>query len=208
MFYFHKIPSFIQKVYNQRQWQVNAEDKSLFLTFDDGPHPSLTPKILDLLSKFRAKVTFFQLGSKIEAYPSLHRRCLDEGHAVGNHGYYHLDSVKTPLKEFINNIEYGALTSNSTLYRPAFGRLPLRRKKEILNKYNVVMWDIMPGDFDIKQDTKSCVKVLKNNVTRGSIIVLHENERAKDKVIDILEWVLKKYSKEGYQFCGLDPYHI
>ena len=203
MFYFHRIPSVIQMLFSQRIWHIRTDEKVIFITFDDGPHPSLTPQILDLLSKFRAKVTFFQLGSKIEQFPALHKKCVDKGHTIGNHGYHHVDSLHTTPKKFLRNLKQGKAISKSNLYRPAFGRIPLFYQKDILKDNKVIMWHIMPGDFDYKMSIERCTSVINKYVRNGSIIVLHENEKAKDKVIPILEKTLQKFSKEGYTFKAL-----
>ena len=205
MFYFRHIPQIIQNLYPQRIWRIPSTQKVIYLTFDDGPHPSITPQILELLKKFRAKVTFFQLGSKIVRYPYLHEYCKDEGHTIANHGYYHLDALSIPLSDFIKNINEGAETTNSNLFRPAYGRLPLIGKNQIFSNFQIIMWDIMPGDFDDSLTIDNCIKYINQNVTNGSIIVLHENQKAETKVINILEWILKKYSSDGYSFRAIPP---
>ncbi|MEE9374054.1 MAG: polysaccharide deacetylase family protein [Saprospiraceae bacterium] len=201
--YFNHIPSFIQRVYHHRKWRVDTNKKKLYITFDDGPHPTLTTEILDLLSKFHAKVTFFQLGSKVDAYPALHKRCKEDGHTIGNHGYYHLDALKIYHSRFFQNISRGQKVTGSKLFRPAFGRLPIFRKKKIHRANNVVMWDIMPGDFDKNISYNKCIEIIKKNVQNGSIIVLHENDKAADKVIYILKWILEYYSDRGFKFSSL-----
>lgn len=203
MWYFHHIPSLVQKLYSQRVWHFHTPEKVLYLTFDDGPHPSLTPEILDVLSKYRAKVTFFQLGSKIEAFPYLHERCKNEGHLLGNHGYAHLDGWSTHTTKYNENILKGAQLTDSQLFRPPFGRFPIWNRKGIFETNKIIMWDIMPGDFDKKLATNDCIRVIDKFASKGSIIVLHENDQSKHKVLDILEWTLEKYTNEGYSFDSI-----
>ena len=159
--YLHHIPSFIQKLYPQRLWHIPTDEKVLYLTFDDGPHPTLTPQILDLLSKFHAKVTFFHLGSKAEAYPILVDRCKSAGHTIGNHGHEHYNAWNTDPKIFKESVKNGSEINRSKLYRPAYGRLPIMGKSEILKERKVVMWDVMPGDFDDKMTAEQCCGVIK-----------------------------------------------
>ena len=202
-FYFSKIPSIIPLLYPQRIWRINTGEKNIYLTFDDGPHPYLTPKILDVLSKFQAKVTFFQLGSKVLDYPALHERCIVEGHIVGNHGYYHLDACVTNGLDFVKNINKGREIIGSSLYRPAYGRLPVLIKSKILKDNKVVMWDVMPGDFDESVSAEKCINNIKKNARNGSIIVLHENEKSKDKVVNVLDPILCHFSNLGFRFRGI-----
>ena len=201
--YLHYIPRLIQHIFSNRTWSVPTQERILYLTFDDGPHAELTPQILDLLLKFHAKVTFFHLGSKAEQYPILVNRCKSEGHSIGNHGYHHFNAWKTEYNDVINSIDRGKKVNKSSLYRPSYGRLPFIKKKKLFEENEIVMWDIMPGDFDNSMSISKCCKTIERKVTKGNIIVLHENDKSAEKVIPILEWVLKTYSSKGYQFIPL-----
>jgi len=182
---------------------MDASEKSIFLTFDDGPDPEITPQILDLFSKSGAKVTFFHLGSKAEQYPSLVKRCKAEGHTVGNHGYHHLDGYKISDGTYFNNLEKGKDINQANLFRPPYGRIKWSQKKRTFQSNTVVMGDIMVGDYDENMSVNDCVNVIKKYTENGSVIVLHENEKSKDKVVEIVKMILGHFQNEGFQFHSL-----
>jgi len=198
--YFQKVPFIIQFLFSKRVWKIDTNDKELFITFDDGPHPEITPRILEILSKFHAKVTFFQLGSKVLQYPDLHKRCISEGHSIGNHGHNHLKATKTNAEKFMKNISQGRAITKTDLYRPAYGILPLKVKSRILKQNKVIMWDVMPGDFDAQVKSDKCLNSILKNASEGSIIVLHENDKSRRNVLSVLPKLLKHYSSLGYSF--------
>jgi peptidoglycan/xylan/chitin deacetylase (PgdA/CDA1 family) len=204
--YFKKVPESIQKLCPNRLWKIHTSNKELYLTFDDGPHPDTTMLILDLLSKYSAKVTFFQIGSKIMQFPDLTLECRKRGHTIGNHGFEHLDAWQSLPKSFYSNVNKGQNISDSSLFRPPFGRLPLFGKEYLFRANKVVMWDLMPGDFDENNSFKDCQQTVMDKAENGSIIALHENDRSRKKVLKILPFLLDYFSGLGYQFkCIEDP---
>lgn len=202
--YLTKAPAFIQHLYNRRVWMMDSSEKAIYLTFDDGPDPDITPQILDLCSKSGAKVTFFHLGSKAESYPSLVDQCRADGHTVGNHGYDHLDGLKISNEEYFKNLEKGKRINQSALFRPPYGRMKWSQKKRTFESNTVIMGDIMPGDFDENKSIDDCIQTIKTHAAAGSIIVLHENEKSKSKIIPILKWVIPYYCERGFEFKGID----
>lgn len=187
----------------QRIWHVNTTKKHLYLTFDDGPDPDITPVILDTLSDFSAKVTFFHLGSKVLEHPNLSDLCRHHQHCIGNHGFHHLDGWNCRIKTYYENIEKGSEVINSRLYRPPYGRLPFWNRRSISEENTIVMWDVMPGDFDPNVNENKCFDNVINHVSPGSIVVLHENELSAKNVKKILPRILEFYSERGYTFKSL-----
>ena len=203
-FYLHKSPSWISKVFPKRIWHMDRSKKELYLTFDDGHDPDVTPLILEILSKYSAKVTFFQLGSKILKHPDLHKLCLEQGHVVGNHGYDHLDAWRVMPATFRENVKKGKEVTQSDLYRPAYGRMPLFVKSKIVKDNIVVMWDVISGDFDKRIDATICRKIIIKHAQNGSIVVLHENEKSKKKVLSLLPEILHYYLNKGFEFKAIE----
>ncbi len=182
---------------------MDRSKKEIYLTFDDGPHPDVTPHLLEILSKYSAKVTFFQLGSKVLKHPDLHKLCLEQGHAVGNHGYDHLDAWRSLPAAFQKNVNKGKEVTGSQLYRPAYGRMPLMHKSEIVRNNKVIMWDVVSGDFDSKMNAQKCQEVIIKYAQNGSIIVLHENQKSRERVLSLLPDVLGYYSERGFVFSAI-----
>jgi len=183
--YFVRIPNIIKKLFPRLIWDLPNEEHKVYLTFDDGPHPEITPWILKQLKKSDAKATFFCLGENVEKYPEIIRQILSEGHRVGNHGYKHLNGWKTNdddyLQDYLKGQEMLRFTQNDTLlFRPAYGKIKKSQipnlKSQIPNA-QIINWSLMPGDFDA---TISSEKVYSNlqRVQSGDILVLHDNEKA------------------------------
>ena len=169
--------------------------KVVFLTFDDGPIPETTPFILDTLARHNIKATFFCVGENVKKNPELYKRILDEGHYVGNHSYNHLNGWKTPFDKYIENIEESEkvihnLTPYSLalipLFRPPYGKLSLRQYNVLKEKYKIIMWDVLTPDYDINSTTEECLKIVKNKTRNGSILVFHDNNKAKKNLEKLL----------------------
>lgn len=203
--YRHKTPSWIPFIWPHLVWHMDRRKKDIYLSFDDGPHPEITPIILEILSKYCAKVTFFQLGSKVVNHPDLYELCCREGHTVGNHGFEHLDAWLTQPKKFVQNMIKGRDVTKSNLYRPAYGRLPLFSTSRITSSNTLIMWDLLSGDFDSRISPIKCKNLILNHTKNGSIVVLHENEKSKNKVLSILPEILEYFIDKGFAFKAIPP---
>jgi peptidoglycan/xylan/chitin deacetylase (PgdA/CDA1 family) len=205
MFYTERIPSWFIKLNNSLVWKIPTTEKELYLTFDDGPHETATPFVLDQLKDHNAKATFFCLGKNVKAYPKIYERILDEGHTPGNHTFNHLDGWKTKNNVYIRDIAEAAKYIDSKLFRPPYGKISpflskLLRKK--LN-YKIIMWHILSADFDVKISPQKCVENVLLNATRGSIIVFHDSTKAFERMQYALPQILKHFTDEGYAFKAL-----
>jgi peptidoglycan/xylan/chitin deacetylase (PgdA/CDA1 family) len=208
MFYFVKTPWWLKKIYHSYTWQVDTREKELFLTFDDGPHPSATIFVLDELKKHNALATFFCIGKNVVANPEVYKRILDEGHSVGNHTYNHLNGWKTNDKTYLKNITEAASTINSRLFRPPYGRIRSSQAKQMneamkTTDTKVVMWDVLSGDFDESLSKEKCLNNVVKNSKPGSIVVFHDSEKAFPRLEYALPRTLDFFSTKGYRFSGL-----
>src|SRR4051794_18163617 len=97
-------PAWLKKFYGKCLWQVPTKEKVIYLSFDDGPHPSETPFILDTLKIFNAKATFFCLGTNVLKYPAIYKRIINEGHTIGNHTHNHLDGWRTRNETYYEDV--------------------------------------------------------------------------------------------------------
>ncbi len=185
-------------------WQINTPHKKIYLTFDDGPTPGVTDEIIRMLNDFNAKATFFCLGEKVEKNVKLYLKVLQNGHAVGNHTYSHMNAWKCTKKEFINDIFRSLELFPSALFRPPYGNIPFWGLQAIHQKFIVVMWSLMSYDFDPNLSVDKILKVIANKNTNGSIWTFHDTHQAKALCLKALPLLLDKYSKEGFIFENLE----
>lgn len=202
--YLKKIPQIVQSLYPNYTWRMSSGEKKIYLTFDDGPTPKLTRYILDTLAAYGTKATFFCLGKQVEKHNELYAEIKSGGHTIGSHGYAHLNGWKTTEEDYYTDIEKAGNLISTNLFRPPFGRIKKKQAAHILNQYQIIMWDVMPGDFDHKVDADECYKNIVDYTQDGSLIVLHDNTKSEQTVRIILPRILAYYTEKGYNFCGLD----
>ena len=203
--YLTKTPDFVQNMFPNLIWKMkNQGQKNLYLTFDDGPIPEITPWVLDQLDKYDAKATFFCVGENVKKHDDIYRRVKSNGHLVGNHTYNHLSGWNTSNMDYFRNVRYCDDLVDSKLFRPPYGRLKNKQAIYLTRKYKVVMWDVLSGDFDPKLTKEHCLQNVISKSTSGSIIVFHDSLKAKDKLQYVLPKVLSHFSKEGYTFKNLE----
>lgn len=176
-------------------------EQSIYLTFDDGPDEQRTPEVLDILQKENEKATFFCLGEQVRKNPDLFKRIQAEGHAIGNHGYYHLDGWNTPFETYVNNVAEADEYIGSPLFRPPYGHVSLRQFQALKKKYWFVFWDVMAWDFDQRRSPEESLAILKRHTRPGRIVVLHDYKRS--EVSLFLEEYLRYCRERGYQFRPL-----
>ncbi|MFM8916588.1 MAG: polysaccharide deacetylase family protein [Bacteroidota bacterium] len=197
-------PAFLSGlIFPRFTYRIKNSDDAVFLTFDDGPHPVLTPFVLDALAKYGAKATFFMLGCNVEKHPELVKRILDEGHAIGNHTYNHLNGWQTNKSSYLKDISQASGIIRSNLFRPPYGRILPSQSKKLMENYKIVMWDVMSYDFHLEISTEKCLSNVLNHVKPGSIVVFHENDKASTNLQYVLPKVLEVLSNNGYRFLPI-----
>jgi peptidoglycan-N-acetylglucosamine deacetylase len=203
MLYFAKTPWWAKKIWPSYTWQIDTGERVVYLSFDDGPHPVATPFVLDELSKYNAKATFFCIGKNVMAHPGIYQRVISEGHAVGNHTQNHLNGWKTDDETYINNIKQAAGYIDSRLFRPPYGRIRSSQAKKIRKQSDIIMWSVLSGDFDKGISPKKCFANVSRHAQPGSIIVFHDSEKSFPLLKDVLPETLKFFSSKGYRFDRL-----
>ena len=205
--YLIKTPWWLKKIYPSFIWNIKEADKTIYLTFDDGPHETVTPFVLDELKKFNAKATFFCIGKNVLSQSNIYQRILEEGHSVGNHTYNHLKGWKTADELYIDDINNASQLINSNLFRPPYGRIKksqanlLHHHSETLNqKFQIIMWDVLSGDFDPGINAEKCLKNVVKHAGSGDIVVFHDSAKAFEKLRFALPKVLAQFTEQGYQF--------
>jgi peptidoglycan/xylan/chitin deacetylase (PgdA/CDA1 family) len=192
-------PIFLLKLfYPQAIFRIKTRNKELCLTFDDGPHPESTPRILDILDAHNIKALFFCSGQEAEKYPGLIALIISKGHIVGNHGYRHLDGLITNTDTYVRNISKASGFTSQHLLRPPFGRIRPSQYRELLKNYRIVLWDLMPYDFDKKMSSEKVLCVLKKRIRPGSVIALHD--KVCSSVHSFLEDFIIYAGDKGYKF--------
>jgi peptidoglycan/xylan/chitin deacetylase (PgdA/CDA1 family) len=208
MFYFVKTPWWLKRLYKRCVWDIPAREKVLYLTFDDGPHPEITPFVLDTLKQYNAKATFFCIGKNVAAHNEVYRAMLDNGHRAGNHTFHHLNGWKATDELYLKNILEAGKYIDSNLFRPPYGRITRFQVKLITgirnspmnNNFSIIMWDVLSGDFDLRLSGATCASYVIKNARPGSIVVFHDSEKAFPRLKEALPKTLEHFSKQGYRF--------
>jgi peptidoglycan/xylan/chitin deacetylase (PgdA/CDA1 family) len=181
-------------------------EKVMYLTFDDGPHATVTPFVLQQLQQYNAKATFFCIGKNVVEQPTIYQQILNDGHSIGNHTHNHLNGWKTNDASYLKNIELAAQHIQSNLFRPPYGRIKKSQAKQLMLRnanMKIVMWDVLSGDFDTQLSPQKCLDNVLKNVTQGSIVVFHDSEKAFERLQYALPKTLEHFSNLGYTFKAL-----
>jgi len=197
-------PAWLKWIFPQLVWTIPTLEKKIYLTFDDGPTPEITSLVLALLLQHKAKATFFCLGSRIELFPETIEEIKLAGHVIGNHGYQHRSGFFTPIKKYVENARKGAEISGSKLFRPPYGRITPWQIRKLKKDYRLILWTIMSMDFKQHLSAEQCLNNVVKHIEPGAIIVFHDNEKAKEKILQVPPALLKWLDINGYETKGLD----
>ena len=198
--YLVKTPKFVRRLFPKRVWAFPNSKNSVYLTFDDGPIPLVTPWVIEVLKQYKAKATFFCVGDNVIKHANVFQQIIEEGHSIGNHTYHHLNGWSTKTKDYINNCKkcedslnrvQDYKSSSNPLFRPPFGKLTLKQSKTLQEKgFHIIMWDVLSADFDAKISNKKCLENVLKNIKPGSIVVFHDSLKSYDKLRYVLPKVL------------------
>lgn len=208
--YFHKTPKIIQKFHPDYTWHKSRERKVLYITFDDGPIPEVTDFALEVLDQFNAKSTFFCVGNNVIRHPEQFTAIVEKGHAIANHTYNHLNGWNTDINDYYNNIlnceqAISDATENyiQKMFRPPYGRIKKAQYELLKSNYEVIMWDVLTGDFDRSLKKEACLNESIKATENGSIIIFHDSIKAKENMMYVLPRFLEHFSQLGYTFDKL-----
>jgi peptidoglycan/xylan/chitin deacetylase (PgdA/CDA1 family) len=198
-------PQWLRKLYPSVQWNVETADKTIYLTFDDGPTPEVTDWVIDMLDKYNAKATFFCIGRNVDRFPDIFKKIILKGHSVGNHTYSHLNGWRCSVQEYAEDVSLASQHIPGKLFRPAYGRISSKQIKVLKAQgYHLVLWDVLSEDYNQHNSPKRCFNFVKKYSSPGAIIVFHDSEKAKKNLYGALPLVLEHFSKLGYNFKALD----
>lgn len=200
----HQTPRLLKWFYPSLLWNLPTKEKVIYLTFDDGPIPEVTDFVLEVLDKYKAKAVFFCVGDNIRKHPEVFAKVLQSGHKVGNHTYNHLKGWVTPDETYLENValceqELGDKTVK--LFRPPYGRITRSQIKQLKSDYQIVMWDVLSGDYEKFLSPESCLKGTINATRPGSIVLFHDHLKTYEKIKYVLPRYLEHFSKLGYRFA-------
>jgi peptidoglycan/xylan/chitin deacetylase (PgdA/CDA1 family) len=205
--YFIKTPFWLRLIYRSFIWRKSNQERVLYLSFDDGPHPEATPFVLEQLASFNAKASFFCIGKNVQLYPEIYDAILAAGHVVGNHTQHHMNGWKNNTENYIADIQEATKLIDSNLFRPPYGRISFSQIKALrldpALPQQIVMWDVLSGDFDTTITGDQCAQNVIQHAGPGSIVVFHDSAKAMDRLRIALPKILAHFSKLGYQFKAL-----
>ena len=193
-------PAFIHRLFPELLWNVPVTDDVIYLTFDDGPHPDITPKVLNILSQFDAKACFFCVGNNVHKYPAIFHDVLNAGHLTGNHSYHHINGWRTPDEVYFRDVDACNKLVHARYFRPPYGKIRPSQIKYLKKQYQLVMWSVVSYDYDAGISKKECLNIAINKTTRGSIVVFHDSVKAEKNLLYALPRYLEHYAKRGYRF--------
>lgn len=204
-----RTPRLFQWLLPKLLWHMPRDQKRIYLTFDDGPHPDITLEVLSLLADHQAKATFFCVGENVSRYPHIVQATHAAGHTLGNHTFHHLNGWKTDGPTYLQDIHLAdqafqsAIQTPIQLFRPPYGKPHLTSLPKIRQAHQVVMWDIVAGDFVQDWPTPKVTHNVLHQAGPGSIVVLHDSEKCHAKMIPTLRQTLTHFSNQGYTFSPL-----
>ena len=198
--YLKKSPQLIKRYYQKLLWDIPNDENNVYLTFDDGPTPKVTDWVLGILDQYQIKATFFCLGCNVEKHPAIYQSIYQRGHAIGNHSFHHLNGWKTDDEKYLNDIARCDQIVQSSLFRPPYGRIKKSQAEEIIKSHQVVMWDVLSGDFDVKTSPEKCLKNVIKHTKSGSIIVFHDSEKAFSNLEYALPKAIEGLLEKGFNF--------
>lgn len=201
--YLTKTPPVLRTFSKDLLWNVETKHKEVFLTFDDGPIPEVTPDVLDILDRYDAKGTFFCVGENVLRNPSVFTEVKKRGHLVGNHTQNHVNGWKTSSFNYCKQYLMAQRVIGTEWFRPPYGKITPQQIKAIKRRSIVVMWDVLSGDFDPKVGVDQCVRNVVEAVQPGSIVVFHDSLKAKKCVLGALPIILDELKGQGYRFNTL-----
>ncbi|MBQ7209776.1 MAG: polysaccharide deacetylase family protein [Paludibacteraceae bacterium] len=199
----YQFPSWLQHLYGNVVWRGDVAARVVYLTFDDGPIPEVTPRVLDILGYYGIKATFFCVGENVVKHADIFQRMIAEGHAVGNHTYNHLAGWQTPTDKYLLNVEKAqeamlAQGADTNLFRPPYGRMRFSQKKVLKDKYQIVLWDVLTHDYNSSYTPQKILDVVRRYTRNGSIINFHDSLKSEKNMLAALPLCIEWLTENGY----------
>jgi len=203
--FLHYSPFWLKAFFPRYKWRIDTNEKRMFLTFDDGPIPEITEFVLDTLTQYNAKATFFCIGDNVRKHPDIFRKIIAQGHSVGNHTFNHMNGWKSDDSAYIANIELCEKQMNldTNLFRPPYGRMKKSQSQQLPLTKEIIMWDVLSGDFSAEITPEICLKKSIRYARPGSIVLFHDSLKAARNMQYTLPRFLDHFNKMEYKFEAL-----
>ena len=198
--FIEQVPEFIRDLFPKALWRMDPNEKAVYLTFDDGPIPVITPWVVDLLGRNNIKATFFMVGDNVHKFPQEYMQVVEAGHRVGNHTFNHLKGLFTDTKRYIENVDQADAFIHSNLFRPPHGILRTSQYNELSKRYTFVMWDLVTRDYSFRLYGEDVLANVKRYTRNGSIITFHDSLRSESNLRYALPRSLDWLLEQGYEF--------
>ena len=197
-------PKLLRWLYPRALWRMDKNVKAVYLTFDDGPIPEITPWVLDLLDKYNIKATFFLVGDNVRKHPEEFKMIVERGHRVGNHTFNHISGLKYLSYNYLENTNKADELINSTLFRPPHGWMRWGQYMVLSHRYTVVMWDLVTRDYSKRLNGPQVLNIVKKYVRNGSIITFHDSIKSEKNMKYALPRAIEWLLEQGYEFKTFD----
>ncbi|MBP6611245.1 MAG: polysaccharide deacetylase family protein [Paludibacter sp.] len=195
-----QFPRFLRPLFGKSvQWKVKSSSKVIYLTFDDGPVPEVTPQVLDILDAYGWKATFFCVGDNVRKYPELYQEVIRRGHRTANHTFNHIKGFNTETDDYVNNVALASQWIKSDLFRPPHGHITRKQIRALKSNYRIIMWDVITHDYNRNLSPMQVYKNVENHLRDGSIVVFHDSIKAQNNVLIALPKALEFWIAKGYR---------
>lgn len=198
----YQLPAWLQRIYPGAIWRGDTTRKVVYLTFDDGPIPEVTPKLLDVLEQEKVHATFFMVADNVTKYPQIYHRVVANGHRIGNHTYHHIKGTKYKLADYIADVKKADVILGGTkLFRPPYGRVLPKQLIALRSQgYKIILWDVLTHDYEKSHTAEDLVRIVKRYVRNGSIITFHDSIKSNERMLAAVPMVIRELRNEGYTF--------
>lgn len=197
-------PKLLRLLYPRALWRMDKKVKAVYLTFDDGPIPVVTPWVLDLLDKYHIKATFFMVGDNIRKHPEEFRMVVERGHRLGNHTFNHIRGFEYLSSNYLANTDKANEYLHTDLFRPPHGHMRWAQYHVLKRKYRIVMWDLVTRDYSKRLNGPQVLANVKRYARNGSIITFHDSLKSEQNLRYALPRAIEWLLDQGYQFRVFD----
>lgn len=198
-----QLPLFIRFFLKGVTWRKDSESKKIYLTFDDGPIPGVTPWVLDVLDSYNVKATFFCVGDNVRKYPEIYQEILNRGHKTGNHTFNHIRGFLNSTSDYIENVKLASEYISSNLFRPPHGDLRLQQVYLLRKDFEIIQWDVISRDYNRKLTGDEVLTIVKKYTRNGSIIVFHDSLKAQKNMMYAMPKAVEFLKSKGFEFATL-----
>jgi peptidoglycan/xylan/chitin deacetylase (PgdA/CDA1 family) len=193
------IKNILQRLYPCGKCRVG---EAVYLTFDDGPIPEVTPKVLAILDKYGVKATFFMVGENIDKHPEVFEQVVQAGHAIGNHTYNHMKGWKVSTAEYLANVQ--KFPKETKLFRPPYGRTWIWQRRAVKRLgYEIYLWDVLTRDYNPRRTPEAMLRQIQRCTRPGSIINFHDSVKSNERMLKVLPEAIEWLLANGYELKTL-----